>query len=96
MYEHFRISDEHESSILASFRLMVYTALPVETMTICILAAWACQWMTSLALHYRKKQQSMASVMAKIEALQAVGAEELVDQALAKVIQFEIDRLQQE
>ena len=34
--------------------------------------------------------------MAKIEALQAVGAEELVDQALAKVIQFEIDRLQQE
>ena len=38
----------------------------------------------------------MASVMAKIEALKAVGAEELVDQALAKVIQFEIDRLQQE
>ena len=38
----------------------------------------------------------MASVMAKIEVLQAVGAEELVDQALAKVMQFEIDRLQQE
>ncbi len=38
----------------------------------------------------------MASVMAKIEILKAVGAEELVDQALAKVIQFEIDRLQQE
>ena len=38
----------------------------------------------------------MASVMAKIEALQAVGAEKLVDQALAKVIQFEIERLQQE
>jgi len=38
----------------------------------------------------------MASVMAKIEALQAVGAEELVDQALAKVMQFTIDRLQQE
>lgn len=38
----------------------------------------------------------MASVMAKIEALQAVGAEELVDQALAKVLQFEIERLQQE
>jgi len=38
----------------------------------------------------------MASVMAKIEALQAVGAEELADQALAKVMQFEIDRLQQE
>ena len=38
----------------------------------------------------------MASVMAKIEALKAVGAEELVDQALAKVLQFEIERLQQE
>lgn len=38
----------------------------------------------------------MASVMAKIEVLQAVGAEELVDQALAKVIEFEIDRLRQE
>jgi hypothetical protein len=38
----------------------------------------------------------MASVMAKIEALRAVGAEELVDQALAKVMQFEIDRLRQE
>ena len=38
----------------------------------------------------------MASVMAKIEALQAVGAEELVDQALVKVMQFEINRLQQE
>ena len=38
----------------------------------------------------------MASVMAKIEALQAVGAEELADQALAKVMQFEIDRLQHE
>ena len=38
----------------------------------------------------------MASVMAKIEALQAVGAEELVDQALVKVLQSEIDRLQQE
>ena len=35
----------------------------------------------------------MASVIAKIEALQAVGAEELADQALAKVMQFEIDRL---
>ncbi len=52
--------------------------------------------MTSLTLIYRKKQQFMASVMAKIEALQAVGAEELADQALAKVMQFEIDRLQQE
>ena len=38
----------------------------------------------------------MTSVMAKIEALQAVGAEELADQALAKVMQFEIDRLRQE
>ena len=38
----------------------------------------------------------MASVMAKIEALQAVGAEELADQALAKVMEFEIDRLQHE
>jgi hypothetical protein len=38
----------------------------------------------------------MASVMAKIEALKAVGAEELVDQALAKLLQFEIERLQQE
>ena len=38
----------------------------------------------------------MASVMAKIEVLKAVGAEELVDQALAKVLQFEIERLQQE
>jgi hypothetical protein len=36
----------------------------------------------------------MASVMAKIEALQAVGAEEIADQALTKVMQFEIDRLQ--
>src|SRR5262245_45778300 len=36
----------------------------------------------------------MASVMAKIEALQAVGAEALADQALAKVMQFEIDRFQ--
>jgi hypothetical protein len=37
-------------------------------------------------------------MMAKsqIEALQAVGAEELADQALAKVMQFEIDRLQHE
>ena len=48
------------------------------------------------ALRCRKKYTSMASVMAKIEILKAVGAEELVDQALAKVIQFEIDRLQQE
>ena len=38
----------------------------------------------------------MASVMAKIKVLQAVGAEELVDQALVKVMEFEIDRLQQE
>ena len=38
----------------------------------------------------------MASVMAQIEALQAVGAEELADQALAKVMEFEIDRLQHE
>jgi hypothetical protein len=38
----------------------------------------------------------MASGIAKIEALQAVGAEELADQALAKVMQFEIDRLQRE
>jgi hypothetical protein len=52
--------------------------------------------MTSFALRYRKKQQSMASMMAKIEVLKAVGAEELVDQALAKVLQFEIDRFQQE
>jgi hypothetical protein len=35
-------------------------------------------------------------MMAKIEALQAVGAGELADQALAKVMQFEIDRLQHE
>jgi hypothetical protein len=48
------------------------------------------------ALRCRKKYKSMASVMAKIEVLKAVGAEELVDQALAKVMQFEIDRLQQE
>src|SRR4029434_10968321 len=38
----------------------------------------------------------MASVMAKIEALQAVGAEELADTALVKVIQFEIERWQHE
>lgn len=38
----------------------------------------------------------MASVMDKIAALQAVGAEELVDQVLVKVIQLEIDRLQQQ
>jgi hypothetical protein len=34
--------------------------------------------------------------MAKIEVLKAIGAEELVEQALAKVIEFEIDRLQKE
>jgi len=38
----------------------------------------------------------MASVMAKIEVLKAVGAEELVEQALAKVLQFGIERLKQE
>src|SRR5881397_1381859 len=50
----------------------------------------------SQSLALRKKRKSMTSVMAKIEALQAVGADELADQALAKVMQFEIDRLQQE
>ena len=38
----------------------------------------------------------MASVMDKITALKTVGAEELLNQTLAKVIQLEIDRLQQE
>jgi hypothetical protein len=38
----------------------------------------------------------MASVLEKVEILQSVGAERLVDQALTKVIQVEIDRLKQE
>lgn len=38
----------------------------------------------------------MASVLEKIELLQAVGAGKLADQALTKIIQGEIDRLQQE
>jgi hypothetical protein len=38
----------------------------------------------------------MISVLEKVELLKAVGAEELADQALLKVIQLEIDRLQQE
>jgi len=38
----------------------------------------------------------MASVMAKIEVLRAVGAEELADQALVKVMQVTIERLQQD
>ena len=38
----------------------------------------------------------MASVMDKIAALKAVGAEELLNQTLAKLIQAEIDRLRQE
>ena len=37
----------------------------------------------------------MSSVMDKIEALKSVGAEHLADQTLAKVIQSEIDRLEQ-
>jgi hypothetical protein len=38
----------------------------------------------------------MASVLEKIEILQSVGAEGLADQALTKIIQIEIDRLNQE
>ena len=38
----------------------------------------------------------MASVLEKVELLQAVGAEALADQALTKVMHVEIDRLQQE
>jgi hypothetical protein len=38
----------------------------------------------------------MASVLEKVELLQAVGAEALADQALTKVMQVEMDRLQQE
>jgi hypothetical protein len=38
----------------------------------------------------------MASVLEKVELLQSVGAEALADQALTKVMQVEIDRLQQE
>ena len=38
----------------------------------------------------------MASVMDKIAALKAVGAEDLIDQVLVKVIQLEIDRIQQQ
>ena len=36
------------------------------------------------------------SVLEKVEILKSVGAEELADQALMKVIQLEIDRLQHE
>ena len=38
----------------------------------------------------------MASVLEKIEILQSLGAEQLADQALTKVIQVEADRLKQE
>jgi hypothetical protein len=38
----------------------------------------------------------MASVLEKVELLQSVGAEQLADQALTKVIQAETDRLKQE
>ena len=38
----------------------------------------------------------MTSVLEKVEILQAVGAEELADQALTKIMQIEIDRLKQE
>ncbi len=38
----------------------------------------------------------MASVLEKVEILQSVGAEQLADQALTKVIQAETDRLKQE
>jgi len=38
----------------------------------------------------------MTSVQEKIEALKAVGAEELVNQTLAKVMQIEIDRVKQQ
>jgi seryl-tRNA(Sec) selenium transferase len=38
----------------------------------------------------------MASAIDKIEALKAVGAEELANQTLAKVLQSEIDRLKQD
>ena len=38
----------------------------------------------------------MASVLTKVELLKAVGAEELADQALTKVMYIEIERLQQE
>jgi hypothetical protein len=38
----------------------------------------------------------MASVLEKVEILKSVGAEELADQALTKVIQIETDRLKQE
>jgi uncharacterized damage-inducible protein DinB len=38
----------------------------------------------------------MASVLEKVEILQSVGAEGLADQALTKIMQLEIDRLQQE
>jgi hypothetical protein len=37
----------------------------------------------------------MASVMDKIEALKSVGAEDLVNQTLAKLIELEINRLRQ-
>ena len=40
--------------------------------------------------------RDMTSVLEKVELLKSVGAEELADQALLKVIQLEIDRLQQE
>ena len=38
----------------------------------------------------------MASVLEKVDLLQSVGAEGLADQALTKIMQLEIDRLQQE
>jgi hypothetical protein len=40
--------------------------------------------------------RDMTSVLEKVELLKSVGAEELADQVLLKVIQLETDRLQQE
>jgi hypothetical protein len=34
---------------------MAYTALPVKTMTVCILAAWACQWMNKPCFALQKE-----------------------------------------
>jgi hypothetical protein len=39
--------------------------------------------------------RDLTSVLEKVELLKSVGAEELADQALLKVMQLEIDRLQQ-
>ena len=48
-------------------------------------------------VHTEKKMaRDMTSVLEKVELLRSVGAEELADQALLKVMQLEIDRLQQE